>query len=158
MTSPQPWPVAIIGSGNIGTDLMLQILRCDGPLTVGAMVGIDPDSDGLARARRSGVPTTADGIEGLLGMAGVIVSPAWARTARNIARARGSTGRRSSASIRPRRRKSGESSSALAICMATTARRSRAAPSAGSCHAESQRAKLHSMTAAIKSSLSLKCQ
>jgi acetaldehyde dehydrogenase len=68
MTSAQRWPVAIIGSGNIGTDLMLKILSCDGPLTVGAMVGVDPDSDGLARARRSGVPTTADGVEGLLGM------------------------------------------------------------------------------------------
>jgi acetaldehyde dehydrogenase len=70
MSSARPWPVAIIGSGNIATDLMLKILSSDGPLTVGAMVGIDPDSDGLARARRNGVPTTADGIEGLLGMAG----------------------------------------------------------------------------------------
>ena len=68
MTSAQRWPVAIIGSGNIGTDLMLKILDSDGPLTVGAMVGIDPDSDGLARARRAGVPTTADGVEGLLAM------------------------------------------------------------------------------------------
>jgi|SRR5271166_5209660 len=68
MTSTQRWPVAIIGSGNIGTDLMIKILDSDGPLTVGAMVGIDPDSDGLARARRRGVPTIADGVEGLLGM------------------------------------------------------------------------------------------
>jgi acetaldehyde dehydrogenase len=68
MTSTQRWPVAIIGSGNIGTDLMLKISRGDGPLTVGAMVGVDPDSDGLARARRMGVPTTAHGVEGLLGM------------------------------------------------------------------------------------------
>src|SRR5262245_60033092 len=62
------WPVAIIGSGNIGTDLMIKILRGDGPLTVGAMVGIDPASDGLARAARMRVPTTADGVDGLLGM------------------------------------------------------------------------------------------
>jgi acetaldehyde dehydrogenase len=62
------WPVAIIGSGNIGTDLMIKILRNAGPLTVGAMVGIDPSSDGLARAARMGVPITADGVDGLLGM------------------------------------------------------------------------------------------
>ena len=69
--SPQPkWPVAIIGSGNIGTDLMIKILRGDGPLTMAAMVGIDPRSDGLARAVRMGVPTTADGIDGLLAMPG----------------------------------------------------------------------------------------
>jgi acetaldehyde dehydrogenase len=47
---------------------MIKILRSDGPLTVGAMVGIDPDSDGLARAKRLGVPTTANGIDGLLAM------------------------------------------------------------------------------------------
>jgi acetaldehyde dehydrogenase len=68
MTSTQRWRVAIIGSGNIGTDLMLKISESDGPLTVGAMVGIDTDSDGLARARQIGVPATADGVEGLLGM------------------------------------------------------------------------------------------
>jgi acetaldehyde dehydrogenase len=68
MTFAQRWPVAIIGSGNIGTDLMVKILESDGPLTVGAVVGIDPDSDGLARARRMGLPTSADGVGGLLGM------------------------------------------------------------------------------------------
>jgi acetaldehyde dehydrogenase len=60
--------VAIIGSGNIGTDLMIKILRTDGPLTLAAMVGVDPDSDGLARAARMGVPTSARGIDGLLDM------------------------------------------------------------------------------------------
>lgn len=62
------WPVAIIGSGNIGTDLMMKILLSDGPLTAAAMVGIDPHSDGLVRAARLGVPTTAGGVEGLLAM------------------------------------------------------------------------------------------
>lgn len=57
---------AIIGSGNIGTDLMIKIMRNSKHLEVGAMVGIDPKSDGLARAARFGVETTAESIEGLL--------------------------------------------------------------------------------------------
>jgi acetaldehyde dehydrogenase len=57
---------AIIGSGNIGTDLMIKIVRSSRDLQMGAMVGIDPGSDGLARAARLGVPTTAQGVEGLL--------------------------------------------------------------------------------------------
>lgn len=67
-SSLQPWPVAIIGSGNIGTDLMLKIHRGSDLLRVNAMVGIDPASDGLARARRMGVATTAEGIDGLVAM------------------------------------------------------------------------------------------
>lgn len=63
-----PISVAIIGSGNIGTDLMIKILRHGKQLKMGAMVGIDPASDGLARAERLGVPTTAGGIEGLLAL------------------------------------------------------------------------------------------
>jgi len=58
--------VAIIGSGNIGTDLMIKVLRLSKTLEVGAMVGVDPDSDGLARAQRLGVPTTAEGVQGLI--------------------------------------------------------------------------------------------
>ena len=61
---------AVIGSGNIGTDLMLKILRTGKHLEMAAMVGIDPASDGLARARLLGVPTTADGVEGLVAMPG----------------------------------------------------------------------------------------
>jgi acetaldehyde dehydrogenase len=60
--------VAIIGSGNIGTDLMFKIMRLSGVLELGAMVGIDPTSDGLARAARLGVPTTHEGVAGLLAM------------------------------------------------------------------------------------------
>lgn len=70
MTANKKWSVAIIGSGNIGTDLMIKILRDDGPLTLAAMVGIDPDSEGLARATSLGVPTTSDGIEGLFALPG----------------------------------------------------------------------------------------
>ena len=56
---------AIIGSGNIGTDLMIKILRHGRHIEMGAMVGIDAASDGLARAARMGVATTHEGVEGL---------------------------------------------------------------------------------------------
>ncbi|MBB43381.1 MAG: acetaldehyde dehydrogenase (acetylating) [Rhodospirillaceae bacterium] len=60
--------VAIIGSGNIGTDLMIKILRTSDVLEISALVGIDPNSDGLGRAKSMGVATTADGIDGLAKM------------------------------------------------------------------------------------------
>ena len=66
--STERFPVAIIGSGNIGTDLMIKILRSAGPLTMAAMIGIDPESDGLARAKRLGVTTSSQGVDGLLAM------------------------------------------------------------------------------------------
>ena len=59
---------AIVGSGNIGTDLMIKILRHGKHLEMGAVVGIDPGSDGLARAARLGVATTHEGVEGLARM------------------------------------------------------------------------------------------
>ncbi|MGA4844268.1 acetaldehyde dehydrogenase (acetylating) [Streptomyces sp. G45] len=62
--------VAIIGSGNIGTDLMVKVLRTAEHLEMGALVGIDPASDGLARAGRLGVTTTHEGVDGLIALPG----------------------------------------------------------------------------------------
>ncbi len=56
---------AIVGSGNIGTDLMIKVLRHGKHIEMGAMVGIDPASDGLERAARLGVAVTHEGVEGL---------------------------------------------------------------------------------------------
>lgn len=62
--------VAVIGSGNIGTDLMIKLLRHGRHLEMAAMVGVDPESDGLAHARRLGVTTTHEGIDGLRALPG----------------------------------------------------------------------------------------
>jgi acetaldehyde dehydrogenase len=57
--------VAVIGSGNIGSDLMFKIFR-NKNLRMIALVGIDPNSDGLARARKHDIVAIDDGIKGLL--------------------------------------------------------------------------------------------
>ncbi|RLA09601.1 MAG: acetaldehyde dehydrogenase (acetylating) [Gammaproteobacteria bacterium] len=56
---------AMIGSGNIGTDLMAKLQRSD-VLNPVWMVGIDPESDGLAKAKAAGLKTTSDGVDGLI--------------------------------------------------------------------------------------------
>ncbi|MFG2725691.1 acetaldehyde dehydrogenase (acetylating) [Streptomyces canus] len=60
--------VAIIGSGNIGTDLMIKVLENGEYVEMGALVGIDPDSDGLARASAKGVHVTHEGVDGLVAL------------------------------------------------------------------------------------------
>jgi acetaldehyde dehydrogenase len=61
--------VAIIGSGNIGTDLMMKLLKREGLLELVAMIGIDEASEGLSRAQDHGVATTHEGLDGFQKMA-----------------------------------------------------------------------------------------
>ncbi|HHY72349.1 MAG TPA: acetaldehyde dehydrogenase (acetylating) [Bacillus bacterium] len=57
--------VAVLGSGNIGSDLMIKLRRATN-LELTTVVGVDPDSDGLKRAKEFGYVTIDDGIEGFL--------------------------------------------------------------------------------------------
>ncbi|MCA0174587.1 acetaldehyde dehydrogenase (acetylating) [Bacillus sp. RAR_GA_16] len=61
----QKLKVGIIGSGNIGTDLMMKLGRSN-TLELTTMIGIDPQSDGLRKARELGIHAIEDGIEGFL--------------------------------------------------------------------------------------------
>lgn len=58
--------VAILGSGNIGSDLMYKLIKDPGHMKLRLVAGIDPDSDGLARARGEGIDISAEGIQAIL--------------------------------------------------------------------------------------------
>ena len=57
---------AVIGSGNIGTDLVMKLTKVAKHVEIALLVGIDPESDGLARARLMGISTVDNGVQGLI--------------------------------------------------------------------------------------------
>ena len=62
---------AIIGSGNIGTDLMLKIVNTSESLTLNGVIGIDPDSEGLAMAKSLDISISSAGLPGFMEMKAV---------------------------------------------------------------------------------------
>lgn len=66
MTDHARIKVAILGTGNIGSDLMFKILKNPGRLELALLAGIDPASDGLARAKSLGVAVSHEGLDAIL--------------------------------------------------------------------------------------------
>ncbi|MFN3337366.1 MAG: acetaldehyde dehydrogenase (acetylating) [Thermomicrobium sp.] len=66
MGERQAVKVAILGTGNIGTDLMYKLLRNPGHMELAMFAGIDPQSEGIARAKKLGIPTSYEGIKAIL--------------------------------------------------------------------------------------------